>query len=78
MQTRSRRGLAAIGLVGLIFLGLAAVPAADDPPTYSDWPAPVNLGPIVNSTSYDACPTIAKNGLSLFFRSNRPGGLGRI
>ena len=43
---------------------------------YSDWSAPINLGPIVNSTSMDRAPAISKDGLSLYFASSRPGGVG--
>ena len=43
---------------------------------YSDWSEPINLGPIVNSTSMDRAPAISKDGLSLYFASNRPGGFG--
>jgi hypothetical protein len=39
---------------------------------YSDWSAPINLGPAVNSTSMDRGPAISKDGLSLYFASNRP------
>jgi len=45
-------------------------------PMYSEWSAPTNLGPIVNSASIDAGPAISKDGLSLFFHSTRPGGFG--
>ena len=76
MQWHLSKGLAGLGLTALVVLGLAALPAADDPPKFSAWSAPVNLGQTVNSSSYDACPTIAKSGLSLYFRSNRPGGNG--
>ena len=42
---------------------------------YSDWSAPINLGSTVNSTFNDVAPTISKDGLSLYFTSNRePGG----
>lgn len=50
--------------------------AADDPPQYSDWSAPVNLGPVVNSTSQDIEVSISKDGLSLYIASNRAGGFG--
>src|SRR2546426_861220 len=52
--------------------------AADavEQPLYSDWSAPVNLGPVVNSSSNDQHPSISKDGLSLYFVSNRPGGFG--
>lgn len=47
----------------------------DDAPTWSAWSAPVNLGPVVNSTLNDNHPAIAKDGLSLFITSTRPGGV---
>jgi Tol biopolymer transport system component len=43
---------------------------------YSDWSAPINLGPTVNSTSNDITPAISKDGLSLYFTSTRLGGFG--
>jgi Tol biopolymer transport system component len=41
------------------------------------WGTPVNLGSIVNSSSYDAYPSVSADGLTLFLQSNRPGGNGR-
>lgn len=43
---------------------------------YSGWSTPVNLGPFINSAFSDQGPAISKDGLSLYFTSNRPGGLG--
>jgi WD40 repeat protein len=44
---------------------------------YSDWSAPVNLGPTVNwPTGTDNSPELSKDGLSLYFGSIRPTGLG--
>lgn len=43
---------------------------------YSDWSAPVTLGPVINSSASDQGPAISKDRLSLYFHSNRPGGLG--
>ena len=37
---------------------------------------PTNLGPMVNSSSVEARPSISADGLSLFFFSNQPGGYG--
>jgi hypothetical protein len=65
----------AIFIAAALFGVTVSVTLADEQ-RFSDWSAAVNLGPVVNSTSYDACPTISKNGLSLYFRSNRPGGYG--
>jgi hypothetical protein len=45
-------------------------------PKFGDWSAPVNLGPSVNSPATDAAPAVSKHGLSLYFNSNRPGGVG--
>lgn len=42
----------------------------------SDWTAPVTLGGIVNTAAADGCPFISRSGLSLYFASNRAGGLG--
>lgn len=43
---------------------------------FSDWFVPENVGPVVNSASNDRFPAISPDGLSLYFQSNRPGGLG--
>jgi len=46
-------------------------------PTQNDlWDTPVNLGPTVNSPYIDSDPSLSTDGLSLFFRSHRPGGSG--
>jgi hypothetical protein len=46
------------------------------PPGFSEWSPPVNLGP-VNSRFNDAGPALSRDGLSLYFQSNRsPGGFG--
>ena len=63
-----------LALTVLLVLGLVAYNAAAS--KFSDWSAPVNLGPIVNSAFNDFAPAVSKNGLSLYFSSDRPGGLG--
>jgi len=64
----------------LLFGGMLVLVLIQAPLThaqkYSDWSAPVNLGPLINSAFSDQGPAISKNGLSLYFHSNRPGGLG--
>jgi Tol biopolymer transport system component len=57
----------------LITIVLASPQAA---PRYSDWSEPVNLGPVINSPAVEGGPTVSKDGLSLYFHSNGPGGLG--
>jgi hypothetical protein len=38
----------------------------------SQWSEPVNLGPMVNSSSTELTPALSPDGLSLYFSSNRP------
>ncbi len=45
--------------------------------TDEPWLEPVNLGPIVNSSSTEFGPNISADGLSLYFNSSRPGGSGQ-
>ncbi|MBN2312581.1 MAG: PD40 domain-containing protein, partial [Sedimentisphaerales bacterium] len=40
------------------------------------WGTPVNLGPIVNTSSLDGGPRISFDGSTLYFASERPGGYG--
>jgi hypothetical protein len=42
---------------------------------FSPWSEPVNLGPVVNSASNTFHPGISKDELSLYFTSDRPGGV---
>jgi hypothetical protein len=73
----SRRSFlaAAVGFAAVVS-ALIATPSVTAQPGYSDWSAPVNLGPVINSTNNESGPALAKNGLSLYFSSNRPGGVG--
>jgi hypothetical protein len=41
-----------------------------------DWGAPENLGPAINSTNIEANACMSKDGLRLYFMSDRPGGYG--
>jgi len=46
-------------------------------PTKNDaWGLPVNLGPVVNSSYKEGGPSISVDALTLYFYSDRPGGLG--
>jgi WD40 repeat protein len=45
---------------------------------FSDWSVPINLGSRVNSDASEQTPVISKDGLSLYFGSDRAGGFGGI
>jgi len=49
----------------------------DDEPLgpFGPWSTPVNLGPVVNSQFTERFPAISRDGLSLYFQSDRPGGV---
>ncbi len=42
----------------------------------SEWSEPVNLGPVINSSSVDANASLSPDGHALYFISTRPGGFG--
>jgi len=60
--------------IGCVLLVLSFLPLSGQ--ETSSWSIPANLGPVVNSEFGDLAPSISKNGLSLYFFSNRPGGFG--
>ena len=45
---------------------------------FSDWSAPVNLGPTINSGLNNQHPAISRDGLSLYYSSDRSGTLGKL
>ncbi len=69
MKTRMKK---LISIVLVLVLGLAAKVAKAD----FTFGTPTNLGPVVNSSSREFNASISADGLSLFFISNRPGGVG--
>ena len=64
------------GMVAILVLalGLTAELAKAD----FTFGTPTNLGPTVNSSSWDILPSISTDGLSLFIISDRPGGSGGL
>ncbi|MTI20544.1 tetratricopeptide repeat protein, partial [Fulvivirga sp. RKSG066] len=44
--------------------------------TGDEWSRPENLGPKVNSSAWDSQPSLSADGRTLYFVSNRPGGVG--
>jgi len=41
------------------------------------WQAPINLGPNVNGPHWESQPNFSSDGKTLYFVSNRPGGIGK-
>jgi Tol biopolymer transport system component len=77
------------GLLAFFSFGCGPEAGMVDPPTrgednglslasqrFSEWSAPVNLGAPVSSASSEQGPYISRDGLTLYFVSNRPGGFG--
>jgi hypothetical protein len=46
--------------------------------TNDSWGEPVNLGPVINGSDHDLSPNISADGSTVYFCSNRPGGIGSI
>lgn len=45
--------------------------------TGEEWSVPKNLGPLVNSAEWESQPSLSADGRTLYFVSDRKGGLGR-
>lgn len=56
---------------GGIDIWIATRESVDDP-----WGAPVNAGDSINTAANEFCPTLARDGHTFYFVSNRAGGLG--
>lgn len=72
---KTRAGSLALACAAVL-LATAMLATADADDQYSAWSTPVDLGATVNSLYFDQQPVISKDGLSLYFHSNRPGGFG--
>ncbi len=75
MEKRFGKNVASVSSACMLAVVLASLVGANTP-KFSDWSPPENLGPIVNTASLDAGPSVSKDGLSLFFSSDRLGGFG--
>jgi hypothetical protein len=64
------------GLAFIVGLSLLTTPPVQTAKSLAAWTAPINLGGDVNSAFDEFLPELSKNGLSLYFASNRPGPFG--
>jgi hypothetical protein len=62
----------AVALTALLLVFRSSPTAA---PTYAPWSAPLSLS-VLNSSANDSAPAVSRTQTSLYFNSNRPGGLG--
>src|SRR5262245_20449344 len=46
------------------------------PVEFSTWSTPVSLGSPINGSGLDSTPFVSRDGLELYFASNRPGTFG--
>ncbi len=76
MENRFSRKVTAGLLTCALLVASVLLVVADVEDQYSDWSAPVNLGPVVNTNFGELAPCVSKDGLSLYFFSDRPGGFG--
>ena len=67
-------GRASVWHVYALYFSLGVLPAVSAP-TFSAWSTPVNLSGL-NSPDSDLSPFLSADGLSLYFGTTRPGGLG--
>lgn len=67
------RGLVPLVVVMVVLAGLARPRAAQ---VFGDWSAPINPGPPLNTPYNDNYAVLSKDQLTIYFTSNRPGGLG--
>lgn len=72
--------LVSVALIGCEREASTAIDAASFTPALAsdagEWTVPVHLGPEVNSPSRELGAAISPDGLSLYYNSDRPGGLG--
>lgn len=67
---RTKTAVASALACALVVIGHVMLTADDDrcPVRYSEWSAPVNLGSVINSETWEAAPFISKDGLSLYYQ----------
>jgi hypothetical protein len=82
-MTPTSRTLAAVASVALVLAcateadrSITGNLAADYTSHFSTWSEPANLGSIINTTFNEQGPTLSNDELSLYFGSDRPGGIG--
>ena len=78
MRIRFGRNIRAAVPICSVFLASALLIVADDPPQFSAFSVPKNLGPIINTSGNDSGPCVSRDGLTLYFNSDSMGGFGGL
>ncbi len=77
MRIQFGRNIAAVTVTCAAFLASALLLVAEVDDHFSNWSAPVNLGPPANTSNAELNGSLSKDGLSLYFACfNCPGGFG--
>ena len=69
-----RQSLALLCL--LAWFTVAPVTSLGSADTFGDWSAPINVGPPINTQYNDTYAILSRDELTMYFTSDRPGGLG--
>src|ERR1700681_5074477 len=64
------------GTLAVLVMSLLLLPASAQ--QFSDWSAPVNLGPVINVGVNNQHPAISRDGLSLYYSSDATATLGKL
>ena len=75
-MNESRRGTSKRGILILTLVGLCCFVAASGFGDFGAWSAPINIGPPLNTQYNDMYAILTADGLTVYFTSDRPGGLG--
>ena len=59
-----------VGMLILVFSMLVGVYIDAHAQRYSEWSTPVNLGSVINTSGFDGCPSLTRDGLNLLFMSS--------
>ena len=63
--------------IAMALLTIAAAPILATPAVkFGAWSEPINVGPPINTEYNDTYPILTADGLTIYFTSDRPGGLG--
>jgi len=85
INSKENEGTCSISMDGnsLVFVGCGKADGMGSCDIYiskkvnGSWSKPVNLGPAINSTSWDSHPSLSADGRTLYFVSARKGGFGK-